>query len=335
MSKPLTKYLNSDFVAASNALRPRKARHHIIAYVESYDDIFFWRSVFEEFENDKFHFEIMLPARNNLSKGKKQAMMNMLGSAFGKNMIACVDSDYDYLLQGATETSRQLINNPYILHTYTYSIENYQCYAESLRQIVVQSTLNDTELIDISEFIKLYSRICYPLFVWNILLYRNHDLNTMPLLKFCEIVRLTSFNLTHPEHSLKQLNQRVIHNLSLLNRKRPDLITKYEHLKKELIELGVTEDTTYLYIQGHHIMNGVILRILNPLCRCLRNKREEEIQRLAYHRIQYTNELSSYRHSQCEVIFALRRNINYKSSPPYAKLKADIQRFLSISFPKY
>ena len=137
-----------------------------------------------------------------------------------------------------------------------------------------------------------------------------------------------SFNIGHPEHSLKQLNQRVLHNLSLLNRRRPDLKEKYEALKKELIELGVTEETTYLYIQGHHLMDGVVLRILGPLCRSLRHFREEEIQRLAYHRMQYTNELSAYRNSQCDVALALRKNSNYKSSAPYARLRADVQHLL-------
>jgi predicted GNAT family acetyltransferase len=118
--KRLTEYLNSSFVEAANSLRPKRAAQRIIAYVESYDDISFWRSVFNEYESDKVHFELMLPARTKLTKGKKQAMMNMLGKAYGKNMIACVDSDYDYLLQGATSTSRQMLENKYILHTYAY-----------------------------------------------------------------------------------------------------------------------------------------------------------------------------------------------------------------------
>ena len=326
--KPLTKYLNSDFVAAANALRPKKARHRIVAYVESYEDISFWRALFDEFENEKIHFEVMLPARTSLSKGKKQAMMNMLGSAFGSNMIACVDSDYDYLLQGATDTSRRMIENPYILHTYAYAIENYQCYAESLHQVCVHSTLNDTKLLDIAEFMKMYSRICFPLFLWSIMLYRAHDLSTMPLLKFSEIVRLTSFNLGHPEQSLRQLNQRVKQNLSMLSRRRPDLRGKLDALKAELFNLGVTEENTYLYVQGHQLVNGVIMRILNPLCRTLRQAREEEIQRLAYHRVQYTNELSAYRNSQCDVALVLRRNTNYKDCPLYGKLRADVRRLL-------
>ena len=326
--KPLTTYLNSEFVAAANALRPKSAKHRIVAYVESYDDISFWRSLFDEYENEKYHFEVMLPARSNLSKGKKQAMMNMLGKAFGKNMIACVDSDYDYLLQGATSTSRNMIENPYILHTYTYAIENYQCYAESLHQICVQSTLNDTKLIDIAQLMHLYSRICFPLFVWSVLLYREHDLTTMPLLKFCEIVRLTSFNIGRPDHALKQLAGRVDHNVALLSRRRPDLKGKYEKLKNDIKTLGVTEEDTYLYMQGHHLVDGVVMRILNPICRSLRHSREDEIQRLAYHRVQYTNEISAYRNSQCDIMTALRRNLNYKNSAPYKKLRADVEKLL-------
>lgn len=76
-------------------------------------------------------------------------------------------------------------------------------------------------------------------------------------------------------------------------------------------------------------MNGVVLRILSPVCRHLRNKREEEIQRLAYHRQQYNNELSSYRHSQCDVALMLNKNTDFKETTPYKRLKADIEKLLA------
>ena len=326
--KRLAEYLNSGFIEAVNALRHKKAKTIIVAYVESYDDISFWRTVFDEFENERFHFKVMLPARNKLTKGKKQAMMNMLGCSVGKNMIACVDSDYDYLMQGATESSRRLINNPYVLHTYAYAIENLKCYSQGLKRICVQSTLNDLEILDFVSFMSLYSKICYPLFVWNILLYRKHDLKTLSIQRFCEIVRLTSFNITTPERSLKQLSLRVSHQLTLLEKHLPHLIPEYEALKNEFTQLGIKEEETYFYIQGHHIMDGVVLRILGPVCRHLRNKREEEIQRYACHQQQYTNELSSYRHSQCDVSIMLQKNTNYKEAPPYKRLQQDIRNLL-------
>ena len=326
--KRLTEYLNSNFIEAANSLRPKRAAQRIIAYVESYDDISFWRSVFNEYESDRIHFEIMLPARTKLTKGKKQAMMNMLGKAYGKNMIACVDSDYDYLLQGATSTSQQMLENKYILHTYAYSIENYRCYADSLKQICVLCTQNDSNVIDFKEFFKLYSRICYPLFVWNILFYRKHDTRTMSMLHFCEIVRLSSFNIGNPAYSLQLLSKRVKHNIDMLEKQLPELKDEYKHLDEELAALGINPDETYFYIQGHHIMNGVTMRILQPVCRHLRSKREEEIERYAYHRQQYNNELASYRHSQCDVATMLSKNTDYKSASPYLRLKADIEKLL-------
>ena len=326
--KRLTEYLNSNFIEAANALRPKRAAQRIIAYVESYDDISFWRSVFNEYESDKVHFEIMLPARSKLTKGKKQAMMNLLGQAYGRNMIACVDSDYDYLLQGTTSTSRQMLDNKFILHTYAYSIENFRCYADSLKQVCVLCTQNDSNVIDFKEYFKLYSRICYPLFVWNILLYRRHDTKTMSLLRFCEIVRLTSFTIDNPAFSLQQLSNRVKHNITMLEQQFPTLSEEYRRLSEELTALGIAPDETYFYIQGHHIMNGVTMRIMQPVCRHLRSKREAEIERYAYHRQQYNNELASYRHSQCDVATMLSKNTDYKSAPPYLRLRADIEKLL-------
>lgn len=326
--KRLTEYLNSNFIEAANSLRPKRAAQRIIAYVESYDDISFWRSVFNEYESDKVHFEIMLPARTKLTKGKKQAMMNLLGKAYGRNMIACVDSDYDYLLQGATSTSQQMLENKYILHTYAYSIENFRCFADSLKQVCVLCTQNDSNIIDFKEFFKLYSRICYPLFVWNILLYRQRDTKTMSMLHFCEIVRLSSFTVNNPVYSLQQLSNRVKHNIKMLEKQFPALIEEHKKLEQEFTTLGIHPDDTYFYIQGHHIMNGVTMRILQPVCRHLRNKREEEIERFAYHRQQYNNELASYRHSQCDVATMLSKNTDYKDAPPYKRLKADIEKLL-------
>ncbi len=328
--KRLTGYLNSAFIEAANKLRPKKAKHRIIAYVESYDDISFWRSIFNKYENDKYRFEVMLPARGKLTKGKKQAMMNMLGEAVGRNMIACVDADYDFLMQGATSTSRQIITNPYILHTYAYAIENLKCYAESLKQVCVQSTLNDTDVLDIPAFMKLYSQTCYPLFVWNILLYRKHDLKTMSMQRFCEIVRLTSFNIENPAYSLKQLETRVKHNTGLLQKNHPHLIAEYEALEKELASLGILPEECYFYIQGHHIMDSVVMRVLGPVCRFLRGKREREIEKFAYHRQQYSNELSAYRHSQCDVALMLNKNTAYTEAPPYKRLQADIENLLKL-----
>jgi chaperonin cofactor prefoldin len=141
-------------------------------------------------------------------------------------------------------------------------------------------------------------------------------------------VRLSSFTVNKPAYSLQQLSNRVKHNLKTLEKQFPELKEEYRKLDEELASLGVNPDETYFYIQGHHIMNGVTMRIMQPVCRHLRSKREEEIERYAYHRQQYNNELASYRHSQCDVATMLSKNTDYKSATPYKRLKADIDRLL-------
>ena len=81
-----------------------------MAYVESYDDVLFWRTVLGQFEDSSRYFEIMLPTKERTGKkvigrGKRSAIESILSNT-GRDMIACVDADYDYLMQGATEASR-------------------------------------------------------------------------------------------------------------------------------------------------------------------------------------------------------------------------------------
>ena len=48
---------------------------HLVAYVESYADVPFWRPLFEEFENDEYYFQVMLPSATSLANGKKRVLM--------------------------------------------------------------------------------------------------------------------------------------------------------------------------------------------------------------------------------------------------------------------
>ena len=164
--KRLKDNISSQYFEAANRMKPKTARKRIVAYVEAYDDVFFWRTVLSRFENSERYFEVLLPTRvGKLERGKKAAMMKLLSDKVGRNMIACVDADYDYLIQGASEASRHLLNNPYIFHTYAYAIENLQCYSPTLRDVCVAVTLNDRQLFDMEEYLREYSQAIFPLFI--------------------------------------------------------------------------------------------------------------------------------------------------------------------------
>lgn len=327
--------LTSSYFEAAHKLYSKKARRRIVAYVESYDDVAFWRTLLEEFENEERYFQVMLPSSTSLAKGKKMVLLNTLNAAeLGKSLIACVDSDYDFLLQGITGTSRKINHNKYIFQTYTYAIENYHCYADSLHEVCVQSTLNDRSLIDFGTFLQRYSQVIYPLFLWNIWFYRQRDTHTFPMYDFNACTLLRDVSIRHPERTLDGVRRRVRTRLSELENKFSQYTKSVEALAAELKELGLVPETTYLYIQGHHLMDNVVMKLLNPVCTILRREREEEIKRLAGHDEQFRNELVGYRNSQVAVEIMLRKNIAYRKLYQYKWLMEDLKKYLTDELEK-
>ncbi len=327
MSK-LKEHLNSRYIEAANALRPNGSRKRIVAYVESYDDVFFWRSVLDEFESDKYYFQVMLPSRTTLGKGKKSVLTNQLGNQLGNWMIACVDADYDFLMQGRNEASRALLKNPYVFHTYAYAIENLLCYSGGLHEACVTATLNDREPFSLEAFIEEFSIIIWPLFVWNIWCYRYGQQKHFTLMDFCNVVCFHKVSLTRPEDTLEFVRRQVNRQVAKMQQRFPQGRKTYVPLKEELLSLGLTPKDTYLYMQGHKLMEGVVLPVLEPICTMLRRERESEIQHLACHDIQRQNELSSYRHSQMPIDMVLKKSTRFKRSEVYQRLRQDLRKFV-------
>ena len=56
--------VNSKYLEAADRLLPGSRRGRIIAYVESYDDVSFWRVLLDEFETPEHYFQILLPTKS-------------------------------------------------------------------------------------------------------------------------------------------------------------------------------------------------------------------------------------------------------------------------------
>ena len=329
MSKRLSDNITSRYIEAANKMTSKNARRKIVAYVESYDDILFWRTVLSRFENETRFFEVMLPSKRVLVRGKKSVLMNFIGNRMGPDMIACVDADYDYLMQGRTETSKRILSSPYVFHTYVYAIENFQCYADSLHNVAVMVTLNDHAIFDFSRFLREYSEICYPLFVWSVWAYRTGRHTEFPMSEFDRVVELGGFSLQNTKASLEHLRHKVERKVHWMWQHYPKHRVAVEALDKEMREsLGVTPETTYLYMQGHHLFDSIVAPIMTKVCNSLRTERETEISRTAVHKTQMHNELSCYENSLADVKTMLKKNMGYMSCPLFLRLQEDVAHYL-------
>ena len=325
--KRLKDNVTSSYFEAANKLKPKAARRRIVAYVEAYDDVFFWRTVLSAFENDNRYFEVMLPSRlGKLERGKKAAMMKLLFDNVGSSMIACVDADYDYLMQGATPNSVQLLSSPYVLHTYAYAIENLQCYGPSLRNVCVAVTLNDRQVFDCAEYLRQYSQAIFPLFVWNVWGYRNGKYHEFTLTDFCRVIETGNFTIDRAEQIIQNVRRKVNSRVRQLQLENPDAKESYLEVKESLKALGVTADTTYLYIQGHHLFDKVVVPMMKKVCDYLVRQRQSEISRQSQHSTQKHNELSCYNRSVEDIEGMLRKNVGYVFSEPFQRIQADVAR---------
>lgn len=333
MAKRLTDNINSQYFEAINKMTPKKARRRIVVYVESYDDVFFWRSVLGRYEDDKLTFDIMLPSRNlHLDRGKKAAISNML-KGVGRDMIACVDADYDYILQGATEMSRQMLENPYIFHTYAYAIENFQCYAKGLHETCVMVTLNDHRIFNFERFLLSYSQTIWPLFVWHVVFLQRRKMTMhFDMCEFNKVVVLPSVRIQNPKWAIEYLSKKVRAKKFQLERRFPKLKDALPETERMLRDLGINDNNTYLYIQGHHLFDLVVSPVVQTVCDILRNEQENDIRDRAVHSEQARTEIACYENSLGKVKMMMKKNTYYQFSPEFQKILADVERYLEKDF---
>ncbi|MCD8289658.1 MAG: DUF4435 domain-containing protein [Prevotella sp.] len=330
----LGKYVNAKYFSAANALAGKKACRKVTAYVESYDDIFFWRSILSQLESDSLKFVVTLPSHEKkLERGKKAAMMSAIAKGAGPDMIACVDADYDYLRQGCNDFSRTVITSPYVFHTYAYSIENLQCWAPSLHDVCVAVALNDSPaIIDFEAFLADFSRAVYPLFVWSVLLCRHPEYARFDISDFMNVIKTGAIT----KRELAQVVNRVGHKAAVKTRHfertmSEKTLRKYDALKDELRTLGITPDDTYLYIQGHQLFNEIVAPLITSVCNTLIRQRESEINVQSKHRTQRSNEISCYERSVENVSSMLKKNTGYLRSTLVARIMSDLKTFIATT----
>ena len=94
---------------------------------------------------------------------------------------------------------------------------------------------------------------------------------------------------------LESLQKSVNLQIDALEKQFPNDIEPVIKIGKELNQLGVNSENTYLFIQGHTIENSVVLMFLNALCRILQSEKEKQIKENAKHEEEKITQLNHYK----------------------------------------
>jgi len=296
-------------------------------FVEGYEDVAFWRGIFDHFRNPYLRFEISVPVRDDLPKGKK-VLLNMIPESC-ENLLLCVDSDFDYLFAGRTAQSAEVAGARHMFHTYAYATENYLCYAPSLHNVCVKATKNDTRIFDFVAFMRDYSCTIYPLFVWYAYSAQLSTEHVFPLIDFKSAVRLGYLDIEdNGARTLEWLARNVEKRHRLLCQRNPKMIEPMKAFELLLRERGVTPETTYLFMHGHTLMDNVVMVLLNSVCEKLRQLSIAKINASKKQGVALRNEMANYTNSLRSIRDVLLDNENYTRCPLYKRLQRDIQKYI-------
>ena len=333
MPNRLTENLDSDIVEAFAELRSDYVLHRVLVYVEGHEDEAFWYDILKDYGAQKnIAFDITPLSRDNsLAKGRIEVLKH--ANSTGKYLILCVDSDYDYLLPNRSDSSIKINSDKYIFQTYAYSIENLQCYRESLQGVCVRTTKNSKQKISLSKLLKLYSNIIYPLLLWSLYFASKKDTTTFTITDFSNVVKLPD-NIdisTHCEAAIREVKQRVDAKITELNLSHLLDKQKVELLSQQLNDLDLNKDTAYLFMRGHALFDNVVLRILRKLSEILIKEKEKEIRDKAKNSEEQMQEISHYQKKVVkskDIHKALATNTDFKTCFLYQKIKSDLDLYI-------
>ena len=302
-------------------------------FVEGYEDVAFWRGIFDNFPNPYLRFEISVPTRKDLPKGKK-VLLSMANRA-NEEMLLCMDSDFDYLFDDEDELSRRIVESPYMFHTYTYATENYLCYAPSLHNVCVKAVKNDAHIFDFERFMADYSRTIYPLFLWYAYSASRRTENVFTLVDFKAAVRIGYLDIEqNGANTIAWLQRNVERRVASLEADNPEMAIELPAFAERIKKKGVEPELTYHFMHGHTLMDNVVLIVLEGVCEKLRQISLSKIICSSKEGVALKNEMSNYTNSLRSIRDVLLDNDNYTSSPLYKRLKADIQRYIDSTIAK-
>ncbi len=320
---------SSTFVDAKNSLHKKE---EIYFFVEAYSDVDFWYTLLKD-ANLSFEYKISACTRGGKCHEQGKRTLEKLFDNTGKNLIICLDSDYDYLIDCKTDIARQINKNKFIFQTYCYSIENMFCYPENLTTALVSSTCSTDKPIDFENLLKSYSKAIYHLFLWHIYSYKIDE----SFLKNCEFKNDISIEcnpIINNNFSTKECNQlnalidKVKNKLETIQSNYGKYNEDVNNFSNQLKDKGLTEDNCYLFVNGHTLYSNIAGRYFYEARKfCIKNI-EDGIKK-SDKPVAIDQNINQLRNQTIKNDIAIKYSKDFKDCFCYKKIQDDLKRLIA------
>ncbi len=261
--------------------------------VEDEIDVVVWQKILTRLY-PSLAYEVTPYSTDPSIRGKGKANIIKHSDQFGPHMIGCVDSDDDWLLCQWSAFGTSLKNNPYILQTYAYSIENLAAQPYGNSECMLECTLCSCDLqryldIDYRDFLNFISVKVYDILIWHLLLVKEGiDINKNQLGWayvfgndiYSDIIKNNALSIEDKRILVLKRFSGIVNNL------QSKVERKYENLKEEKYQLqnylesdyGLNPDNSYLFVRGHDLQSFLLYTFFAPVKLALVRRHIDDIK---------------------------------------------------------
>lgn len=287
MASSLISNINNEYYQQANSLDGTPNRIQVL--VEDLIDVPVWYKILNHVNPNK-HF-VVTPYYDKAKSMGKTHVLDM-SSQFGDYFIGCVDSDFDWLLEDYTKEGAIIKNNPYILQTFAYSIENLTAQPYDLSSTIVNSTLCTEGQVqslnnDAINFIESISKSVYPVLIW-ILLFKKKRIRISIQEIWDKLFngRIYDYIVNNQGIGLDKMQKHVI---KKFDKSAKLLIRNFEYcypkftdrvlkLKDELkVKYNLSSKNAFLFVRGHDLQKFMHHVFFSPIEKDLINITQQHI----------------------------------------------------------
>lgn len=266
MATSLIQGASSAYINAQNALRSKRNLPEVYIYVEGLDDVTFWKECIRPFcSNFSFRVTQLRKHDGSIAEGKRHLLESIGIQSLGPNKYVAVDADYDWIIDNykpssTTSSISDIIRrNPYILHTFLYSIENYKCHPLCIAGMMDKISGNSDEK-EIQNLYNSFSIVMSRLFLAHIVSsdkcdgryglrdFRN-DVDALT-------IEVATMQLDEKSRTFVRQREADMKDYMVQNQK------ELENYRQKLKDYGFDESKYFLLMQGHIIENVLIKKHL-------------------------------------------------------------------------
>ena len=288
-----------------------RLRKDVAVRIEATSDEPFWSFVFKTvLPHLKPEFYPQCHEYPSASTTGKKCVL-LLKEYADKELVLCVDSDYDYLLEN------QDLIKPFIFQTYTYSFENYHSYASNLKKVLQNSVNTEGVAFDFEEFLKDYSQIIHELLIQSLWVAHNQPANVI------NIEEKLGKAIMLPKHFKSKSIQEVLDEFKIhIEQKLKDNILPSSDFRDKLASLGLTIENAYLFARGKNVFAN-ILTLLNNLKETYKNHITLETEAIVDKYVRNSHRQTVFKGFR-KTDECLKENFDFKECFLFKKLEQDL-----------